>query len=554
MFLQNPQKREEIALYRALMASLLFTIIAHALGLLSMATLLRPGVADDFNALEQAEYIAHNPNTWRLGWLPWNLSALGNLIFGAILIAWLRARPSKSGWILASLALLLTIFAVIPDQYGEYLMDTELVQIAQSSAPLASSADDPILDTFVNKQRELLTMLGYSANNFYVLMSITWIFVVLQVCPETPARRAFVITSYLANIFFVGVSAASLARQNGPTDELLGQFWVMMILNGVSFPLLLVQMTLMAVTFGEAHHQNNPSEDDHLHHFKAPDHSWKSKLASIINAKGLRDLIRASSSIIPIPVMKSDIRDVVYLNWMVPEERARKLCPAPLKLDVRKGKTAISLLTYQHGHFGPAFYGPLRQFLPSPCQSNWRIYVEPENPGAKRDAIYFFKTSISEWPHALGSRLLSDGLPSHLTKSFIHKRDGDQVITEMSPGVGSAPDLKSKVRCQSEGKLPDDFKEFFGSWDDAVEYLVEQNRGVNVLRGMGEVLESRIDIPIAVSEVQAAEVEEFQSDWLKELVEGCELFAFVVPSVSFKALGENYVEVEEAGSSDSYEV
>ncbi|MDF1665129.1 MAG: DUF2071 domain-containing protein [Planctomycetota bacterium] len=553
MFIQDPQKREEISLYRALMTSLLFTIVAHALGLLSMATILRPGVADNFNSLEQAQYIAEYPNLWRLGWLPWNLSALGNLIFGVILIAWTRSRPNKTGWILASLAFLLTICAVIPDQYGEFLLDTELVHLAQSSAPLASNPQDPILNSFAQRQRELLTMLGYTANNLYILMSIVWIFVILRICPQSPARNTFVAVSYIANIFFVGVSAASLARENGPTDDFLTQFWVMMALNGLSFPLLLLQMILMAVTLGEAHHQNNPSPDSQLHHFRWPDQSKLSILAHMINARGLRDLIRASSSIFPIPVMKSDIRDVVYLNWMVPEERARRLCPKPLKLDVRNGKTAISLLTYQHGHFGPAFYGPLRKFLPSPCQSNWRIYVEPENPQAKRDAIYFFKTTISGSPHAIGSRLMSDGLPSHLSDSFTHIREQDRVVTQMTPGHGSAPDLHSEVLCKTPAVLPDDFKEFFASWNDAVGYLVEQNRGVNVLSGMGEVLESRIDIPIEVSKVEPAQVKKYESQWLKELTAGCEVFAFVVPSVPFRALGESYVEVESANTSSNEE-
>lgn len=554
MFIKDPQKREEISLYRALMASLLFTIIAHALGLLSMATILRPGVADNFNTLEQAQYIAEYPNLWRLGWLPWNLSALGNLIFGIVLIAWTRSRPNKTGWVLASLAFFLTICAVIPDQYGEFLLDTELVDLAQSSAPLAANHEDPILNSFAQRQRELLTMLGYTANNLYILMSIVWIFVVLRICPETPARKSFVVVSYIANIFFVGVSAASLARQNGPTDELLTQFWVMMALNGLSFPLLLLQMTLMAVTLGEAHHLNNPSSDSFLHHFKWPNLGRFSILAHLVNARGFRDLIRASSAIAPMPVMKSDIRDVVYLNWMVPEERARRLCPEPLKLDVRNGKTAISLLTYQHGHFGPSFYGPLRKFLPSPCQSNWRIYVEPENPHAKRDAIYFFKTTISEWPHAVGSRLMSDGLPSHLSQSFTHVRDDKRVTTQMAGGSGSAPDLHSEVVCIDSGELPNDFKAYFSSWNDAVQYLVEQNRGVNVLQGMGEVLESRIDIPIVVSKVEAAHVEKFESRWLKQLTEGCEVFAFVVPSVSFRALGESYVQVASADHSSIQEV
>jgi hypothetical protein len=547
MFVQDPQKREEISLYRALMGALLFTILAHALGLLTMATVLRPGVADDYTAYQRAQYIADNATLWRLGWLPWNLSAAGNLAFGVLLLSWLGSLPRRRGRIMAALALLFTVIAVIPDQYGELLMDTELVETARAVTTLAKGPHDPILNLFAGRQTELLTMLGYDANTAYVVMSFFWIIALFRACPPSRARRAFVSVSIVANIFFIGVSFAALARSGGPSESVFAQFWVMVLLNGVAFPLLLLQMLLMAVVIGQAHHKNNPSADWTLHRMKWPTSGPLSKLDSIINARGLRDLIRSSSLLLPMPTMKSDIVDVVYLNWLVPAQRARKLLPEPLELDIKAGMTAVTLVTYKHGHFGPAFLGPLRRFLPSPCQSNWRLYVNPENSNARRDAVYFFKATLSHWPHVLGCRLGSDGLLSHLAQSFRHSREGDVLTSEMRAGSGSAPDLFSKVSCIATKELPENFRQRFESWDEAVSFLVAQNRGLSVLAGQGEVLESRIDIPIAISEIRPASCDEFRSDSLKELTHACDVFSFVVPSVSFRALGEGFVEAQRRG-------
>jgi hypothetical protein len=544
MFVQNLAKREEISLYRALMVALLFSIVVHGLGLLTMATMLRPGVADNFTSLEQAQYIAGNVATWRIGWLPWNLSALANLAFGIILVAWAGKQPGQRAVLMAEFALLFTVVAVIPDQYGEFLMDTELVDLARGAAAFPVGEENLLLESFVTRKQEILTMLGFKANNYYVVMSLFWLFTVLSASKESRVRDAFIGVTTVACVLFIGVSAASLERSAGPTEGLLGQFWVMMLLNGMAFPLLLVQMALLGMVIGEVHAGRHPADDWHLHEFRSPRRAWFSVLDFCINSRGLRDLLRPMAIVAPMPTLKSDIENVVYLNWMVPVERVEAMLPSPLKLDVRNGKTAVSLLTYQHGHFGPALFGPLRSWLPSPYQSNWRFYIEPENQDATRDAIYFFKTSISEWPHALGSRLMSDGLPSHLTESFTHVREGAVVTSEMKSGQGSAPDLYSCVTCGGEKELPGDFESEFGTWESAVQFLVEQNRGVSVLAGMGEVYESLIDIPIAVSEVESAKCEEYRSDWLKDVTKDCEVFAFVVPALSFRALGERSVDAE----------
>jgi hypothetical protein len=81
-------------------ASLLFFAAVHAVALLTMLLLLRPGMdAATFSALERARYVAENAQAWRLGWLPWQLSALSDLwvsaAFWRAALRWLGARAVR---------------------------------------------------------------------------------------------------------------------------------------------------------------------------------------------------------------------------------------------------------------------------------------------------------------------------------------------------------------------------------------------------------------------------------------------------------------------------
>jgi hypothetical protein len=288
----------------------------------------------------------------------------------------------------------------------------------------------------------------------------------------------------------------------------------------------------LALVAGSIQEADHPATDGALHALSI---GGRPRLARVA---GLRDLLRP----LPLVELRSDICDVVYLNWMVPSERVAELLPAPLALHRIGAFTALSILTYRHGGFGPTLLGPLRRALPSPCQSNWRLYVEPPAGAARRDAIYFFKTTLSMAPHVIGSRLLSDGLPAHLAGSFVHQRRGAVITTALEPGGGSAPDLAATVRERQERELPPDFERCFAGWEEAVRYLVEQNRAISVLGRAGAVIESRIDIPIRVEEVRPAAIEgAVVSRFLAPYVAGCAPFAFVVPRVPFRALGERVV-------------
>jgi hypothetical protein len=111
--------------------SLLFTIAAHALGMVTMALLLLPGMpgggrADDAGRMA---YIAAHPWLWRLGWFPWQLTALSDLLLA---IALLRApRVPRSA---ALFTFVVTAAAIVPDQYGQLAWMTQGIALASGEA------------------------------------------------------------------------------------------------------------------------------------------------------------------------------------------------------------------------------------------------------------------------------------------------------------------------------------------------------------------------------------------------------------------------------------
>jgi hypothetical protein len=112
---------------RLLEASLLLNFVIHAVAMVSMAMLLMPampGGGVDVGAL-RAAYLAEHPWLWRAGWLPWQLTALADLLLAVALVRtkWVPRKP-------ALITLGLTIAAIVPDQLGQALWITRGVAVA----------------------------------------------------------------------------------------------------------------------------------------------------------------------------------------------------------------------------------------------------------------------------------------------------------------------------------------------------------------------------------------------------------------------------------------
>src|SRR5262245_19282502 len=115
---------------RLLEQTLLWNFLIHAAALLSVAVLLMPGIPGGTAPDDAARvaYIAEHPWRWRLGWLPWHLAALIDLVTGVALVAtrWVPRLP-------AVLTLLVTALAVVPEQTGELSWVTRGVELARQA-------------------------------------------------------------------------------------------------------------------------------------------------------------------------------------------------------------------------------------------------------------------------------------------------------------------------------------------------------------------------------------------------------------------------------------
>ena len=104
---------------------------------------------------------------------------------------------------------------------------------------------------------------------------------------------------------------------------------------------------------------------------------WRA-LDAMLNCVHLHRLRRFVLTNLPFPKLRSDVRDVVYLTWLIEPSRIAHLVPQGLQVWQRNGVTPLTVLTYRHGHFGLEALGPLRRFCGSPLQSNWRLYLQDD--------------------------------------------------------------------------------------------------------------------------------------------------------------------------------
>lgn len=278
----------------------------------------------------------------------------------------------------------------------------------------------------------------------------------------------------------------------------------------------------------------------HRNRYISPDSGWRGRWQDrLANATGLRRLRRAILSRLPFMVLASDVRDIVYANWIVPVGKVAHLMPQGITLLERDGHTILTILTYRHGHFGPAFLGPLRRLFPSPLQSNWRLYLAPDaNEG--RGTVLFIANIFDSALYAVGTRLFSDVLPSHRAARFDHHCTQTSGMMHIGGG-GSAPEVRIEAVTDAAAILPPDFQRFFPSWRQAIQYLALQHQAVAQVADEDALVFSDIDLPIEPDSATALGINHYEAGpWLKELGALNAPFCFRVPSVHFKALSEQY--------------
>lgn len=264
-------------------------------------------------------------------------------------------------------------------------------------------------------------------------------------------------------------------------------------------------------------------------------------IARIANCPGLARMRRAVTGHLPFPILISDVVNVVYATWLVDAARVQRFLPSGASLWVRGGLTPFTVLTYRHGNFGPAMAGALRRLFPSPLQSNWRLYLEQPLPGAPNVAtVVFVKNVIDSVFYALGTRVFSDSLPSHLCDCMRLALDEDRAIVDIQPGTGSAPRLGMSLRRGASPSLPPGFGSFGTSWREVCSRLTLQDAAVMPRADLGTVAIGTIRLPIDLDAIEplALESESLDGPLLDEFGCASEALCFHVPSVRFEVLSD----------------
>lgn len=472
----------------ALEAALLACFAVHVAAMLSMGALLLPSMPGGSTAsdLQRVAHIAEHPWLFRLGWAPWHLAALIDL---ALAIALLRAR-----WIPrlpAVLTLLVTLVAIVPDQGSQILWVTRGVALAQEAL---HSGD---LSRYLAFERPVFRAAAGWAGLLYTVAALCWAWCFAAAGLFT---RLLTALSWITFPLFALVSSAPLlpaAFQLPP--QLIGAG------NALAFPLLALWLALVSE---QVLRRTRPVTRSGVH---APwRHPRRGLLGRALTLAAESRFLRALGERLPLLAFRSDISDVVYVNYMVHADTLDALVPGGLELQRLgpDGRYALfTFLSYRHGHFGPALLGPLRRLLFSPVQSNWRIHVR--DPRTGKQGIHFITNAVGLGLYALGARLMSDGMPMHvLARGEITREGSGRLQVLVDPGEGSGPDARLDLHpAPAPSTLPAPFAACFASYRDFLAYCVPQDRAMDSQPWRGSISRQEIALGIPLDACEPLEGE-----------------------------------------------
>lgn len=478
-----PRTRADRSLERALLAN----FVIHGVAMVAMALLLAPMLpgGGEPDAIARVAKIAAHPWRFRAGWLPWQLCAVADL--------WLAIALYRLPWIarIPKLAVLvLTIVAVIPDQYAQAMWVTRGVALAEA----ATNAAD--LARYLAFEDGIFKLTAAWGALFYTLAAIGW-----SACfalAGTWSRTLTWLSVVLWTVMLLITTTLFLPPQLRPSPDLIA------LGNAAGFTLLMLWLALVIEAVLRRGRPLTSYGRDALWR-----HPWGGALGGTCDALANSRLAGAFLEPLPAFAMVSDITDVVYVNYLVPAERLLPLVPHGLRLQ-RLGPEGryglFTFLTYKHGHFGFRLLGPLRRLMPSPVQSNWRIHVEDPRTGAA--GISFVTNAITSTPQALGARLLTEGMPMHvLERAEVTVASDGTVRVLLDPGSGSAPDAEATLRPATSPALTGAWKECFSSYKELLAYCVPQDRALSTQPSAGTITRQEIDLGIPIDVCQPLEGE-----------------------------------------------
>jgi hypothetical protein len=510
--------------------ALLLNLAIHVIALAGMGLLLMPGLPGGprTDVAERAAYLAAHPWLWRLGWLTWQLTAGLDLLLAIALVrtSWVPRLP-------ALFTLAATLVAVVPDQLGEFAWITTGVSVAGEAVRTGDAA------SYLAFEIPTMFWVGGVGGALYLLMALGWAWCVAAAGISGRGQTVLMLATCFA-LAFGSVPLLLPPERQPPAVVLVGG-------SVVGFPLLLVWLVLV----NEAVLRRCRPEAPHGRYatWRYPCAGWWGRLCETVASSRLS---RYVGEWLPTVSFASDITDVIYVNYLVEAGRLRAYLPPGLELQTLGpgGRFAMfSFLTYQHGHLGPALLGPFRRLLPSPVQSNWRIYVK--DPGTGNTGIYFVTNAVSALPQALGARLMSEGMPMHLLAhgSVAAGADGSFTVL-LDGGVGSAPDAEVRARLTIDRTLDGLWRECFADYQAMLAHCVPQDRALSTQPWYDRVTRQEIELGIPLSACEPLEAT-VRSKAAERVVGTARPVCFRVAGVAFRFLAERHDRLQCGAASSS---
>jgi hypothetical protein len=487
--------------------------VIHGVAMASMALILLPGMpgGGTTDGVARMRYVADHPWLWWLGWLPWQFTALSDLLLGIGLLraSWIPKGP-------AILTMLVTVAAVIPDQAGQAAWMTRGLALARAGDAAA----------YLAYEARIFEWTAVWGGTLYTVGALgwTWCFV----AAKTWNRWLGGISLVLWPLFLYVNAGPLLPRGLGPSPAFVA------VGNALGFVLLQAWFALVAEEVLRRSRPVAASGRD------APWRHPRRLLRPVADLLANSRFVRALAEVPPALAFDSDITDVIYVNYVVEASRLRPLVPAGLELQRYglEGRWSVfTFLTFRHGHFGPRAIGPLRRLLPSPIHTNWRIHVR--DPRTGKEGIHFVTNAIASTPHALGARLMSEGMPMHVLASAELRAEGDRFVLRLDPGDGSGPDAEADLRLAAAPPESGPWSAAFATWKDMLSHVVPQDRGFSTQPWHGRVTRQEIRLQIPLEACQPLEGT-VASRAAAAIVGDAQPFCFRVAKVRFRFDGEEF--------------
>jgi hypothetical protein len=504
---------------RFLERALLFTMASHLAAMATMALFLMPGIPGGgvANVADRAHYIVNHAALWRIGWFPWHVTAISDIVLAVALCrsCWVPKLP-------ATLALLATLVAVSIEQPNEFRWITTGVELAQRAIATSDYGE------YLNFETATFRVVSLWAAMWYTIAAICWSW--SFAAAGTWNRFLTWISVAVWGILLFVSAGPLLLGSDRISDQLIA------VGNAVGFILMMIWFVVVTELVLRR------SRPDEMHgRYAAWRHPHRGAIGSVLDLISNARLPRAMGELLPSLAFVSDITNVVYVNYLVDATQLQRLVPASLKLQQLGpgGRYALfTFLTYRHGHFGPRLLGPLRKLLPSPIQTNWRIHVYDPNTGVL--GIYFISTAITALPNALAARFLSEGVPMHVPhRAELTRHPDDSIALRIDPGAGSSPDVEAIWSPAEIPTLSAPWNECFADFRAFLEYCVPQDRAMSSQPWYRRITrqEIRLDIPLDVCRPLTGNV---LSQAAREIAGDATPLCFAVPAVGFRYDGEAY--------------